>query len=282
MKALNTGVNSARGGHMNIRGRKPQSNSAPYGGGSTPKHPLTHFISLPIGHHALLRDSISAFTGGLLQSAAPLPGLDKSIVIAPRRLHFTLGVMSLVDPAKTGHAVSSGMKTLPDALSLLSTLKPRIIELMQSHPLRVPLNSMNIMKPDGGDPDKAHVLWLGPDFNTDDARRLKAVGELVNKAFVDSGFVLDRRPLKLHCTVINTSHRRPRPKGARQPFSYKALLTSTGGQAILRQPSGQLDYCHPVKVDFGSWEVDEVQICEMGSCGPEGEYVSCGGCSLVP
>lgn len=26
-------------------------------------------------------------------------------------------------------------------------------------------------------------------------------------------------------------------------------------------------------VEFGDWEVEEIQICEMGSWGPEGEYV---------
>ena len=32
----------------------------------------------------------------------------------------------------------------------------------------------------------------------------------------------------------------------------------------------------PVNVDFGTWDIDEVQICEMGSEGPEGEYVCVG------
>lgn len=37
---------------------------------------------------------------------------------------------------------------------------------------------------------------------------------------------------------------------------------------------------HPVKVNFGTWCVDEIQICKMGSYGPEGEYESCGGLLL--
>ena len=31
------------------------------------------------------------------------------------------------------------------------------------------------------------------------------------------------------------------------------------------------------EVDFGIWDVDEIQLCKMGSYGPQGEYVSCGG-----
>ena len=35
-----------------------------------------------------------------------------------------------------------------------------------------------------------------------------------------------------------------------------------------------------VPVDLGVWDVDEIQICEMGSRGPEGEYIRADGCSL--
>ena len=36
----------------------------------------------------------------------------------------------------------------------------------------------------------------------------------------------------------------------------------------------------PVHVSLGEWEVDELQICEMGSKGPEGEYVAVARCPL--
>lgn len=36
----------------------------------------------------------------------------------------------------------------------------------------------------------------------------------------------------------------------------------------------------PIQVDFGEWTVDEIQICKMGSWGPEGEYVSVGHITL--
>jgi len=75
---------------------------------------------------------------------------------------------------------------------------------------------------------------------------------LVNNAFVDAGLLVDaRRPLKvtifngyhsqlavdtspqLHCTVINTTHRKPRSRAnRRQPFSYSAILASTALQDI--------------------------------------------------
>ncbi|KAG2081773.1 kinase A anchor protein [Suillus cothurnatus] len=197
----------------------------------------THFISLPIGHHVQLQESVKSFTDGLLNCKPALPGVDRGIVIAPRRLHLTLGVMTLEN------SLASSGRTLADAQALLGILRIRVMELLDGHSLCIPLTEMNIMNPDRGNADNAHVLWLGPSMDTEDAQRLKSVSEFVNKAFSDAGFIQDRRPLKF----VRTSH----------------------------------NFRDPVKVDFGTWKVDEIQICEMGSYGPEGEYVSCGCCSLA-
>jgi len=248
------------------------------------KLPLTHFVSLPLGHHISLQKYVSSFTSGLLGTTPALPGLDRTIVIPPRRLHLTLGVMSLEDSEASNMAfdsqASNSRKTLSEALSLLSSLRPQISELLCGARLKVPLQIMGIMPPDGGDPDKAHVLWFGPPHENEDAQRLLEVGEMVNKTFVEAGFIRDRRPLKLHCTVLNTTYRRPRARGPRQPFSYRSLLGSPAAQAVLSEPRAEPDVCQPVKVDFGTWHVDEIQICKMGSYGPEGEYESCGGLLL--
>ena len=69
------------------------------------------------------------------------------------------------------------------------------------------------------------------------------------------------------------------------PFSYKALLASSAGQSCITDPSVAADpnkFKKPIGVEFGTWDVSEIQICKMGSYGAEGEYVSCGGCLLAP
>jgi len=102
---------------------------------------------------------------------------------------------------------------------------------------------------------------------------------LVNRAFLDAGLVIDEhRPLKLHCTIINTVYRKPRST-RRQPFSYTSVVTSAALQAIRKGDSIPSMQRKPVPVDLGIWDVNEIQICEMGSYGPQGEYVTCGGCS---
>ncbi|KAF9237987.1 kinase A anchor protein [Melanogaster broomeanus] len=244
------------------------------------KPPLTHFLSLPIGHHISLQRYVSSFTKGLLETTPTLPGLDQSIVVAPRRLHLTLGIMSLVDPEQSNsdpnNESSNSRKTLPEALSLLSSLRPLIMEMLCGNCLSVPLEVVNIMQPDGGDPDKAHVLWVGPSLETEEGQRLMKVGEMVNKAFMQAGFIIDRRPLKLHCTILNTMYRKPKSRGPRQPFSYRSLLVSPACRAFLAEPHAELDFRRPVRVNFGTWPVDEIQICKAGSYGAEGEYL-CGG-----
>jgi hypothetical protein len=63
-------------------------------------------------------------------------------------------------------------RSLRAALALLTSLKPRITHILAGEPLRVDLNSLDIM---GNDVHNAHVLWLGPTPASDDARRLRAV-----------------------------------------------------------------------------------------------------------
>lgn len=270
---------AARGGRRfyNTRPRNQGRNN------SASKSPPTHFLCLPIGHHVRLQEAVSSFTDRLLQCTPALPGLDRSIVIAPRRLHLTLGVMTLDDDDgtpvnSTGGPAPAPSKTLREALSLLLSLEPRIKELLSGSRLCVPLHRMNIMKPDGGNPDNAHVLWLGPSHDSEDARRLQRIGEMVNRTFREAGFISERRPLKLHCTVLNTSHRKPRGRGPRQPFSYRALVTSPATRPFFPAPAHFRD---AIEVDFGTWDVEEIQLCRMGSYGCDGEYVSCGGFSLV-
>ncbi|KAF8073300.1 hypothetical protein FPV67DRAFT_1477170 [Lyophyllum atratum] len=79
----------------------------------------------------------------------------------------------------------------------------------------------------GPDPDDvwAEVMYLAPRETGEDGQKLRRVADLVNWTFRREGYVVEKRALKLHCTVLNTSKRRPaRTRG--QPFSYSDLLRS--------------------------------------------------------
>ena len=128
----------------------------------------------------------------------PISGLDKSVLIPPRRLHLTLGVMSLASTTSANRTEGTSdliqPRTLDDAVRFLESLKPRLDNLLrvsvpgsidQAQKVRLALNSMDTMKLEKG--GAAHVLWVGPkDGNSEDiadeeTNRLRRVcGEFFN------------------------------------------------------------------------------------------------------
>ena len=148
----------------------------------------THFLALPIGHHPELRNAISTLTSSWLAYEPAIEGLDPSIVVHPRRLHLTLGVMTLTSGSSSNKyptANNSGHRQeqeqeqqeqrdldLPSAAALLDSLAPRLRALLAQNPLRVPLGGLKVMQPD---PARAHVLYAEPDLRSLDGRRLRAV-----------------------------------------------------------------------------------------------------------
>jgi hypothetical protein len=165
---------------------------------------------------------MGGFTTALLdQGTGAVRGLDESVIIPPRRLHLTLGVMSLSpdDDARATTADTDRVKTPAEAVALLSGLRPRIMDILGSRKLRVRLERMEVMKPERGDSSRAHVLWVGP--GEEGAGTLREVcgacvlrlyldldfdgsTDLVNRTFVDAGFVPDdhHRALKVRVWVV--------------------------------------------------------------------------------
>ncbi|KAI0032919.1 kinase A anchor protein, partial [Vararia minispora EC-137] len=243
------------------------------------------------GHHADLRARIDTLTSGLLASDPPIVGLDPSVIVQPRRLHFTLGTLSLDSPAFSATASSSQeatqLNTLEHASALLQAVQPRIIKLLAGRPLRIGLETIDMLQPERQRQGMAHVLVLCPDPKSDNGQRLRAVCDLVREAFSREGLLVNaKQSLKvrpLHCTIINTRYRRPRPKKARVPFSYTALpAPSAPAMDVHSAPQSQREKLLPIPTSFGSWQVDELQLCQMGSWGPEGEYIADARCSIVP
>lgn len=84
------------------------------------------------------------------------------MLVDPRRVHITLGVMTLSSKTET-QADSSAepeSKTLPDALELLRFLAPKLAEISLGQPVQVSLDRVGILKKSKG--TKAGVLWIGP------------------------------------------------------------------------------------------------------------------------
>ncbi|KAG8823618.1 hypothetical protein FRC17_009282 [Serendipita sp. 399] len=273
--------------------------------GQTKRAFPTHFLSLPL---------VKAFTDGLLATDPPIPGLDKSIVIKPARLHITLGVMQLrkmsnkasstgefsnrpvAEETSPSLELEAPTKTIDDALALLASLRQDIMALItgdsrssttSNATLMVPMEVIGVLQSDRN--LMAQVLWIGPRKNEE-----KTILDLVNHTFRKEGFITEKRPLNLHCTILNTSKRRGAGR-RRIPFSGNGVFESEACMSITSQtsPTPQtLDDEMREKrrrttppeygVDFGTWSVNEIQLCEMGSRDrTTGAYVSVGSIKLT-
>lgn len=149
-------------------------------------------LTVSQGHIPELRQAVSSFTSALLSANPPINGLDDTIIIPARRLHLTLGVMSLTEVEEPSSSASAKdnvagdepppprqkQKTLKSALELLISLQPRATELLNGARLRVPLTALDIMKPERNDAARSHVCFVGPsekDMRSEDGKKLRAV-----------------------------------------------------------------------------------------------------------
>ncbi|KAJ7239168.1 kinase A anchor protein [Mycena haematopus] len=236
----------------------------------------THFLSLPLGHHPALRDRIREFHEKIFPpgDTAAIEGLDRSILVDPRRLHLTIGVMALSteNPSTSGSNMSPG-QTVSDAIALLQSLGPEI-DSIAPEPVPLTLDKMGVLKTQR---QQAGVLYLGPnDEVNEDTAKITRIFDLVGQRFRQEGFIEEAaRPAVLHCTLINASHRKPR----RIPltFSYREIFdhASVDADSSETPPAQSSPLLNKfVRVDFGTWTVSEIQLCKMGSHGPDNEYIS--------
>ncbi|KAJ3735791.1 kinase A anchor protein [Lentinula guzmanii] len=268
-------------------------------GASKPPRP-THFLCLPLGHHPNLQEKMLRFHSSLLKDS--IEGLDSSILVKPRRLHFTLGVMSLSSSSQNQSSDSrpstSPPKTVESALGLLRSLQPQLTALCAAGKpgtLQGSLERVGAFESKDG----ARVLWVSPrederwpesEEELQERLKLVRVAELVHRAFKDAGYITETRPLKLHCTLINTSYRKPFNRNS-QLFSFTDVLASDAilelqpgedhAQATSVTPSSVSPSNRTVRVAFGTYDIPEIQLCAMGSSGPDGEYISLGNARLT-
>jgi activating signal cointegrator complex subunit 1 len=123
------------------------------------------------GHHPALRDRIQEFHRRLLPSGDTNPaieGLDQSILVDPRRLHLTIGVMALSStesPTQQSNTSGPG-KTVSEAIALLHSLGSEI-DAITREPVLLTLDKMGVLKTQR---QQAGVLYVGPsDEITEDA-----------------------------------------------------------------------------------------------------------------
>ncbi|KAG9081938.1 hypothetical protein FS749_007275 [Ceratobasidium sp. UAMH 11750] len=143
--------------------------------------------------------------------------------------------------------------------------------MLDNQPIQLTLDELTVMRrsPAG----EADVLYLGPSNTlTKSEEHVRSVEllQMVHEKFREAGFITETRPLKLHCTALNTSHRRSGnrsgPRGV--PFSISEIE-----QAIAQTPAITGDLLSSPSTLM----VRELKVCRMGSYDELGRYVRVGG-----
>ncbi|KAF9078843.1 kinase A anchor protein [Rhodocollybia butyracea] len=186
-------------------------------------------------------------------------------------------------------SADSTSHTVESALELLRSLQPQLTSLCstgKSGSLQASLERIGAFESKNG----ARVLWASPqedegwsesDEEREERLKLIRVAEIVHRTFKDAGYITEDRPLKLHCTLINTSYRKPSSRRS-EPFSFTDVLASDALSELRTNSIGSAKASDRIaRVSFGTYSIPEIQLCVMGSHGPEDEYVGLGGISCT-
>ncbi|GAB7349209.1 hypothetical protein MBLNU459_g8135t1 [Dothideomycetes sp. NU459] len=294
--------------------------------GVTKKPILTHFLCVPLVTSASrpqLEKSVQRFKEDVCGSAKDsikASFVSEKAVRPVGAIHLTLGVMSLnpedlveakallkqVNIADLLHDVKTSQarqwslegqissldeKPQPNSFAVNEPTAPTLIRPISPpptsgtpRPLTISLRSLVSMHP----PQKTSILYTAPE---DLSGRLHLLCLALRTRFQAAGFLVeDKRPLKLHATLVNTIYAKGRrPRGRRQPPKAKATSSpavSAGEKATVDERDAREDRSQghgpdakaPLRMDATAvleryadyvwaenFELDRVAICEMGA-----------------
>lgn len=208
-----------------------------------------YFLSLPLQHDPFLRNRIEAFYRTVRRLRPG--GFHESILVAPNRIHLTLGVMYLE---------KDSLPSIEDAMALLRTCQAPLAQKLQVCHLKIKLRGLASFQ----NSSHVHVLYCNPTDAVVEGL-LREVADIVVQKFVAANF-LPRNDdhYTLHATLLNTSHRKP-SRGRRISVNASALLASPAAEEF----------------DLGEVSIPRIDLCRMGSYNASGEYVSLGHISLT-
>ncbi|KAL2332347.1 hypothetical protein Fmac_019928 [Flemingia macrophylla] len=123
-------------------------------------------------------------------------GIDKSIFNKPKTFHLTVLMLKLWNQDR-----------VKAATEVLQSLPSKVSEALDNQPVSIRLKGLECMK---GSLAKARVVYAPVEEIGSEGRLMRACQAIID-AYVEAGLVLEKdakRGLKLHATVMNTSHRK--------------------------------------------------------------------------
>lgn len=220
---------------------------------------FTHFLSVPLAYDAKFRQQVDQFREDVVLQR--FPGIDGSIFMPTRRMHFTLCMLKL-----HSHAQVEEMK------GVLKDLASRIAETAEfAKPLIASLRGLHIMTDDPTNvgvvftTDRSHALQNRMNnvsqliYDELNSRNLVSQQSLMSQRVLSSDGV--HAEVKLHATLMNTKYnksnwREDGSRGDRESFDASAMMERFG------------------QVDFGEVPLREIQLSCLEEMGDDGYYRS--------
>jgi len=219
----------------------------------------THFLSLPLAHDAKFRQLVDQFREDVVLQR--FPGIDASIFMPSRRMHFTICMLKL-----HSHAQVDEMK------EALKDLSERILATGDfAKPVRASMRGLHIMTDDPSNvgvvftTDRSHALQNCMNNVADMVFDLLRARNLVSSQSLMAQRLLSsdggHAEVKLHATLMNTkysrtSRREDGSRGERETFDASVLMERFG------------------QVDFGEVQLQELQLSCLDEMGDDGYYRS--------
>jgi len=202
--------------------------------------PYTHFLSIPLNLPSVIENA-TKFNEDLIQECEKkkVQGFDPSLLQQPTQLHMTIVMLKLFDEIAVN-------KTKV----LLSSLAPKIYDVLGTRSLHVHLQDLDIMN---DDPSDAKVIHLKVKTAENDDRLAKLCEFLVS-SFKNAGLLDETqdREVKLHVTLLNVRFRAQ--TSLPQPLDAKPILSMYG------------------KLDFGDVKLPALHLSERGKFDSDGYY----------
>jgi len=219
----------------------------------------THFLSVKLAHDEKLRQEADSFRENVVLQR--FPGIDASIFMPSRRLHFTVCMLKL-----HSHAQIDEIKEALKEVASRTTVHPDYRQPMEAN-----LRGLHILT---DDPSNVGVVYT-TDRSRDLQNRMDSLANMIfdilrARNLVSQPSLMAQRVLssdgahaevKLHATLMNTKYsktnrREDGSRGERETFDASVLMERFG------------------QIDFGTVQMKEIQLSCLDEMGDDGYYRS--------
>ncbi len=215
------------------------------------KQQFNHLITFPLVFDSL-KDILRKFKDDVVKTCSSDRGVDASVFVNENKIHFTLGILVLMDS-----------KEKNDAANLLEECNRKYIKpLLDGKPLRVHLKGLEYMN---DDPSSVDVLYIKVESDL-----IQMISDHVVEQFEKSGLMKKQfEKVKLHATVMNSLCRVDANDSSENEFNQQK-------QAGERSPRESFDARNVLKLfgdyDFGEYIINQLDISIRFTAEPNGYY----------